>query len=397
MNMALEDVLVLDLGQIYNGPYCSMLLAFQGAKVIKIESPAGEVLRTRKRARDDKEPHEFLMLNSNKLGITLDLKSEQGKTFFTEMVRKADVLVENFAPGVMDRLGLGYEILKEVNPRLIYATGTGYGLDGPYSELPAMDLTVQAMGGVMATTGYPDGPPLKAGPAFGDFSGGVHLFGGIVTALYHRERTGKGQRVEVSMHDAIYPTLASPLGGYYDRPGEIPARTGNRHSGLAQCPYNVYPASDGYVAIFCMAERHWRSLAKYMDREDLLDDPRLETSVDRAQHMDELDGIISAWSEKRERWDLVQGLLEAHVPCAPVLSLPEVAEDEHLKARGMLREVEHPDFGRVTVPGSPIRLSDSPLECVTPAPRLGEHTEEVLEELVGPDRMSRAASRANSE
>lgn len=388
MSKALEDILVLDLGQIYNGPYCSMLLAFQGAKVIKIEPPTGETLRTRKRDRGDKEPHEFLMLNSNKLGITLDLKSEQGKSCFTEMVRKADVLVENFTPGVMERLGLEYETLKEINPRLVYATGTGYGLDGPYSELPAMDLTIQAMGGVMATTGYPNGPPLKAGPAFGDFSGGVHLFGGIMTALYHRERTGKGQKVEVSMHDTMYPTLASPLGGYYDRPGEIPSRTGNRHSGLAQCPYNVYPASDGYAAIFCMAERHWKSLVKYMNREDLLDDPRFETGADRSQHMDEVDGIISVWSEKRDRWGLVQGLLEAHVPCAPVLSLPEVAEDEHLKARGMVREVEHPDFGSITVPGSPIRLSDSPLERVTPAPRLGEHTEEVLEGLVDANRLS---------
>lgn len=382
MGSALEDILVLDLGQIYNGPYCSMLLAFQGAKVIKVEPPTGEVLRRRRRAHTDKEPHEFLMLNSNKSGITLDLKSEAGKRTFTELVKRADVVVENFAPGVMDRLGLGYDVLRELNPRLVYAASSGYGSTGPYSRLPAMDLTIQAMGGVMATTGYANDSPLKAGPAFGDFSGGVHLFGGIVTALYQRERTGRGQRVEVSMHDSIYPTLASPLGAHYDRPGQIPPRTGNRHSGLAQSPYNVYPTADGHIAIFCISERHWAALATYMVRPDLVADPRFATGPDRARNMDDLDEIISSWTAVYGRWELAEGLLEQHVPCAPVLSLAEVAQDEHLKARGMLREVEHPDYGRVVVPGSPIRLSESPLEQVRPAPRLGEHTEQVLGELL---------------
>jgi crotonobetainyl-CoA:carnitine CoA-transferase CaiB-like acyl-CoA transferase len=381
MGKALQDVLVLDLGQIYNGPYCSMLLAFQGAKVVKIEPLGGEALRNR--FGKGEEPHEFLILNSNKLGVSINLKAPEGKNLFLKMVEKADVVVENFSRGVMDRLSLGYEVLKEVNPRLIYASGTGYGLEGPYADLPAMDLTIQAMGGVMSTTGYPDGPPLKAGPAFGDFMGGIHLFGGIVTALYQRERTGRGQLVEVSMHDTIYPTLASPLGGLYNQERKIPERTGNHHSGLAYAPYNVYPVRDGHVAIFCISERHWISLAKRMGRDDLISMQKFSSNPDRAQHMQEIDELVGSWTVGFEKWNLVHELLAARVPCAPVLSLAEVAEDPHLKSRGMIHEIDHPKAGRTPVPGSPIRLSDSPLEEVIPAPLLGEHTEEVVRGVAG--------------
>lgn len=381
MSKALEDILVLDLGQIYNGPYCSMLLAFQGAKVVKVEPLDGEALRNR--FGENEDPHEFLMLNSNKFGVSVNLKTSEGRDLFLKMVERADVVVENFSRGAMDRLGLGYEVLGKTNPRLIYASGTGYGLEGPYADLPAMDLTIQAMGGVMSTTGYPDGSPLKAGPAFGDFMGGIHLFGGIVTALYQRERTGRGQLVEVSMHDAIYPTLASPLGGLYNQGGAVPERTGNRHSGLAYAPYNVYPAQDGHVTIFCISERHWQNLAQRMGREDLVSDQRLSSNSARARHMEEIDDLVSSWTAQFSKWDLVHDLLSVRVPCAPVLSLSEVAEDVHLKARGMIQDVEHPKSGRTPVPGSPIRLSDSPLEEVLPAPLLGEHSQEVLREICG--------------
>ena len=379
MKKALEDIVVLDLGQIYNGPYCSLMLAYQGAKVIKIEPIKGENLRVRRKG----DCHELLMLNSNKLGVSLDLKSPEGKEVFIELVKKADVLVENFSLGAMERLGLGYDFLSQINPKLIYASGKGYGLTGPYADRPAMDLTIQAMGGVMATTGFADKPPVKAGPALCDFLGGIHLFGGITTALYHREKTGKGQLVEVSMHDAIYPTLASALGAYYSQGGKVSERTGNQHSGMATAPYNVYPTEDGYIAILCVADRQWKSLLKVMGREDLLEDSRFQTNVDRSANTYIVDEIVTSWTSEKKKLDIADALIEAHVPHAPVNTIAEVADDPHLKYREMIREIEHPKEGKIKVPGSPIRLSDSPLKEVFAAPMIGEHTDQVLQELIG--------------
>ena len=379
MKKALEGTIVLDLGQIYNGPYCSLMLAYQGAKVIKIEPINGENLRVRRKG----DCHELLMLNSNKLGVSLDLKSEEGKEIFLELVKSADVVVENFSLGAMERLGLGYDVLSKINPRLIYASGKGYGLEGPYANRPAMDLTIQAMGGVMATTGFADKPPVKAGPALCDFLGGIHLFGGIATALYQREKTGKGQLVEVSMHDTIYPTLASALGAYYSQGGKVSQRTGNQHSGMATAPYNVYPTEDGYIAILCVADRQWKSLLKVMGKEELLNDECFQTNVDRSANTYIVDEIVTNWTSNRKKLDIADMLIKANVPHAPVQSIAEVADDPHLKYRKMIREIEHPKEGKIKVPGSPIRLSDSPLTEVFAAPMIGEHTDEVLQDLLG--------------
>ncbi|RHW37465.1 CoA transferase [Lysinibacillus yapensis] len=376
MQKALEDIVVLDLGQIYNGPYCTLMLAYQGATVIKIEPLTGEILH--QRVHDGEITHSFLMMNSNKYGMALDLKSEEGRNLFLELVKKADVLVENFSLNTMAKLGLDYSTLKEINPRLIYATGKGYGLDGPYANLPAMDVTIQAISGVVTSTGFPEGPPVKTGVAVADFMGGIHLFGGITTALYQREKTGKGQLVEVSMHDTIYPTLASPLAAHYSKRDDIPERTGNRHSGLAIAPYNIYPTSDGFIAIFCITQKHWENLVTYMNQEDLLTDPRFNSNVNRSKHIDDVDIIVGEWTIQRKKMELVQELREANVPCSPILSIQEVAEDEHLIARKMIRKVTHPIAGEVSVPGSPIRLYDSPLDEVRPAPLIGEHTDWIL-------------------
>ena len=261
MQSAFDGVRVLELGQIYNGPYCGLLLAQLGADVIKIEPPGGEHLRFR--AHQPVESHEFVMLNSNKRSVVLDLKTDAGRQALLDLVETADVLIENFAPGTMERLAArARERLLERNPRLIVASGKGYGSTGPYAHMSAMDITVQAMSGSAASTGEPDGPPTKAGAAFVDFSGGIHLFGAISAALFQRERTGLGQIVEVSMHDTIYPMLASSLGGLHNDPERpLPERTGNRHSGMAVAPYNIYPASDGWLAIICISERHWRGVA----------------------------------------------------------------------------------------------------------------------------------------
>lgn len=383
MKKALEDILVLDLSQIYQGPYCTLLLAYQGAKVIKIENPNGDLLRHRVA---DKNPHEFLMFNSNKRGMTLNLKTDEGRNIFLEMAKKADVVVENFTPGVMKRLGIDYETLKEINPRIIYASATGFGLEGPYKDFPGMDLTLQAISGIMATTGFPESPPVKAGPAICDLLGGIHLYGGITTALFHRERTGVGQLVEVSMHDTVYPSLASALSAYYEGGGSLPQRTGNRHSGLRMAPYNVYETSDGHVAIICVSEKHWENLATLMGKENLIGQRGYKNTIERSSNMEVVDDMITAWTQEHKKWDLVDKLRKARVPCSPVLTIDEVANDPHLKSREMIKEVNHPVAGITMVPGNPIRLSKSTLGEVKPSPYLGEHTEVILKEMLNTDQ-----------
>ncbi|WP_019631448.1 CaiB/BaiF CoA transferase family protein [Actinomadura atramentaria] len=386
---AFDGVRVLELGQVYNGPYCGLLLAQLGADVIKIEPPGGETLRFR--SVEGAETHEFVMLNSNKRSVALDLKTAAGRDVLLDLVDTADVLIENFAPGTMGRLGLSAATLLERNPRLVYATGKGYGLTGPYAGMSAMDITVQAMSGAIACTGDPDGPPTKAGPAFIDFSGGVHLFAGIASALFQRERTGRGQVVEVSMHDTVYPMLASALGGLYNDPSRpLPERTGNRHSGLAVAPYNVYRAADGWLAVISISDRHFAGVARAIGRPEMPDDPRFADRFARVRNIDALDAEIERWTSARDRAAAVAALAEQGVPCAPVRTVREVSEDPHLRERGMIRDVQHPRRGSVPVPGCPIRLDDSPLADVAPAPDLGDATDDVLAALCGydPDRIS---------
>ena len=260
--LPLRGIRVLDLTQIYNGPYATFLMAMAGAEVIKVEPPGGEYLRRRDARAGAFMP--FAMLNGCKKSISLNLKSEKGRALFLDLVEGADVVAENFAPGVMDRLGVGFDVLRARNPRIIFASGSGYGQDGGYRDLMAMDLTVQAMSGVMSVTGYPDGPPTKAGAALCDFFGGTHLYGAIVTALYRRTTTGVGAWVDVAMLDAVYPTMASNIGMLSRGRNDIPSRTGNRHGGLSLCPYNVYPTSDGYIAIICNNDKHWQGLLSAM-------------------------------------------------------------------------------------------------------------------------------------
>ena len=378
----LDGMLVLDLGQIYNGPYCGLLLSFMGARVLKIEAPEGDVVRRRKR---NVEPYPLVMLNSNKESVVLDLKHSEGKALLLRLVRKADVVVENFAAGVMDRLGLGWEVLRAENARLVYGTGTGFGLTGPYRDLPAMDLTIQAMSGIMNATGFPDRPPVKAGPAVCDFLGGVHLFGGIMSALLHRERTGQGQLVEVAMLEAAVMALASALGVHMDgEDGRTPPRTGNRHPALAMAPYNVYPTNDGYVAIFTASDRHWDSITRVLDREDLLTNPDYAGTPDRAARTEEIDAMVEAWTRPRSKDEVMAILTKAHVPCAPVRTTREVANDPHLMSRDVWVDIEHPRRGKTRVPRSPIRLHGcAPGLVARPAPLLGQDTDRVLSELLG--------------
>ncbi|HKP57394.1 MAG TPA: CoA transferase [Polyangiales bacterium] len=377
-----EGLVVLDLTQIYNGPYATFLLAQAGASVIKIEPPRGEHLRTRFRSPGVTEP--FAVLNANKRCVTLDLKNPAGIEVFLELLAKADVVVENFAPGVMDRLGLGDAVLRARNPRLIIASGSGYGSHGPYRDYPAMDVTVQAMSGVLAVTGLPDGTPVKAGPAVSDFFGGVHLYGAIVTALYRRALTGRGSSVEVSMMSAVYPSLLSNLG--LAREGVKPTpRAGNRHGGLLMAPYNVYPTADGAIAILSVTQAHWVAIAATLEHPEWCDDPRFASHFARVKNMDELDGLIGEQTSHLPKDELCTRLVRARVPCAPVRELAEVIEDPHLHATGMLRWFEHPEHGRILVHGSPLVFKEEAPAAYAPSQRLGEDTHAVLEELCGLD------------
>jgi CoA:oxalate CoA-transferase len=377
----LEGVTVVDLGQIYNGPYCTFLMAMAGAKIIKIEAKGGENLRRRGVVGGAALP--FAMLNSNKTFATLNLKSEHGCELLRQMVKKADVLVENFAPGAMERLGVGYEMLRVVNPKLVYGSGSGFGRSGPNKNYPAMDLTVQAMAGIMNVTGYPDRPPVKAGPALCDFFGGVHLYGAIMTALYEREKTGVGRLVEVSMQEAVYASLSSNLGLHHSMGNSVPPRTGNRHGGLAESPYNVYPTADGHIAIICVSETHWKALLKAMQREDLQTDERYADLKQRVEHMDEVDELVAGFTGQQTKKVLFDLLMSHRVPCAPVRDLDEVVNDEHMHARRALEWVEHPMYGRVCLPNSPLRFDGVEPMAIRPSGALGCDNEEVYGDWLG--------------
>lgn len=378
----LDGITVLDLGQIYSGPYCTLLLAYLGAEVIKVEPIGGE--HTRERVTGQ-ESHAYVMLGSSKQAICVNLKHEAGRELFLGLVSQADVVVENFARGTMDRLGLGFEQLQSVNPGIVLASAKGFNADSPLSRYLAMDLTVQAMTSILSVTGFPENPPVKAGAAISDMMGGVTLALGVVAALFQRERTGQGQHVEVAMQDALIPTLASNLAAYFEAAGERPERTGNRHGGLAVAPYNVYQCGDGWIAILCARDRQWKALLAAMGREDLLDDERFETVATRAAHIDAVDQLVGAWTAGWTRDRLVDYLVESSVPCAPVRTLAELAEDDFQREHGMLPEIDHRTLGRVRVFGNPISMSGAEPVPITAAPLLGQDTDSVLSARLGLD------------
>lgn len=371
MQGPLSGIKVVDLTQIYNGPYATFLMAMAGADVIKIEPPGGE--HTRRRQRDGggaQIPH--AMLNSGKRFVVLDLKTDEGKEALTRLIAEGDVLVENFRPGVMTRLGFSNERVREINPRIICASSSGFGTTGPYREYPAMDLAVQAMSGVLSVTGFAEHPPVKAGPAIADFNAGVHLYGGIVTALLERELTGVARAVEVSMFEAIYPALASNLGLMSGTNRNHSPRTGNRHGGLSISPYNVYECADGHCAILANNEHQWRALASYFDQEWAITDPRYETMYERVKRIDEVDCMVAEWAREQTKEQLFQGLIAVGVPCSPVRELSEVMEDRHMHARRALLNIEHPIYGPMTLPTSPIVYEGVPRDIRWPSRALGE-------------------------
>jgi formyl-CoA transferase len=375
----LQGIRVIDLTQVYNGPYATYMMARNGAEVIKIEPPGGEHLR--KRAGGSALP--FAMLNGNKRSMVLDLKTPEAVAAVLRLVESADVLVENFTPGVMGRLGMGWDVLRARNPRLIYACSSGYGIDGPYRDYPAMDLSVQAMSGIMSNTGFADGPPVKAGNTACDFIAGTHVYAGVMTALFERERSGLGQMVEIAMLEAAYFTLTSNLGALFREGGEGReiGRTGNRHGGMSICPYNVYPAADGFIAILCSNDKHFAALMKALELPELGDNPHYALNKNRVAHMDAIDAVIGARTAQLSKEELFARIMTAKVPSAPVRTLTEVVNDRHLHARGALRWLEHPEHGRLVIAETPLRLHGNERPAYLPSVPLGQDTQAILDGL----------------
>lgn len=372
--LPLDGITVLDLGQIYQGPYAGFLLSMAGARVIKIEQTRGEPLR----ARGDSLP--YAALNSSKEAVTLDLKSSEGREMFLGLAASADVVLVNYAPGVPEKLGIDAESLWKVNPQLVFAHASGFGLSGPDSAQTAMDITVQAHMGPMSVTGHPDQPPVKAGVAFVDFLGGAHLYGAIVSALFDAQRTGKGRLVETSMAEATYHTLCSNMLSWHQT-GASP-RTGNKHAAMGVAPYDVYQCSDGHVALISVTNRHWRSVLEVIGREDLLTDPRFRHNTDRAAHMGAVDELVEEWTRQRSREEVASLLGAAGVPIAVVRNVEEVVKDQHLIERQFLQWVSHPTLGEIPLPHSPLRFHGSTLRELDLFHAIGEDNESVYGEFL---------------
>lgn len=393
---ALDHIKVLDLTQFEAGPSCTELLAFLGAEVIKIESPKGgdqgRYLITDKPGLDS--PY-FLLLNANKKSVTLNLKSEQGLSLFKRLLPHFDVMVENYGPGAIQELGLGYEVISQINPRIIYAQVKGFGTYGPYSTYKSFDMIAQATGGAMSVTGTPETEPLRPGPTIGDTGTGVHCAVGILAALLQRDKTGKGQRVEVAMQDAVVNLTRIGMMGHYL--GDVPAqRRGNRITNLA--PTDLYPCSPGgpndYAYLITTTQEMWENLMTAIGQAQLLTDPRFIDQRSRNKHFDEIFTIIASWTRQRSKFEVMRILGEVGVPCGAVLDSGDVLANEHLKARGMIRTIEHPTRGSFTMPGCAVQLSESPVE-VRPSPLLGQHNLEILGDLLGLSNVDLANLKEN--
>ena len=391
---ALAGTTVIDLTQMLAGPYCTMMLADQGARVIKIEPVHGDPTRQFGPFPDDDEERHFggyfQSTNRNKLSLGLDLKTAQGRDILLRLVREADILVENFRAGVMDRLGVGYEVLAAENPRLVYATIRGFGDPrtgaSPHVDRPAFDVVAQAMGGAMGITGPDAQTPIKIGPGIGDIFPAALAAFGLLAAYHHAVRTGEGQFVDVSMYDGVV-SLCERLIYQYSYTGRSPVPEGNQHPIL--CPFGVFSASDGQVTIGCPRDSFWGELATIMGRPELADDQRFRTNNDRLAHRNETVAIVEEWTRSRTKAEIAKAL-GLRVPFGPVNTAAEIYADPHVKLRDMLVEVEHPGSARpVTIASTPIRMTATPGGVTRRAPLTGEHSDEVLKTIgMSPDEIA---------
>ncbi|MBV2365073.1 formyl-CoA transferase [Streptomonospora nanhaiensis] len=406
MTKALDGVRVLDMTHVQSGPSATQILAWLGADVIKLEAPSGDITRRQLRDLPDVDSLYFTMLNGNKRSITLNTKTDEGKRIFLDLVKRSDVLVENFAPGALDRMGFTWEVLKEANPRLIYASIKGFG-PGAYAHFKAYEVIAQAMGGSMSTTGFESGPPLATGAQIGDSGTGMHTVAGILAALYQRTSTGRGQRVEVAMQDAVLnlcrvklrdqQRLAhGPLAEYPNESfGDEVPRSGNA-SGGGQPGWAVRTAPGGpndYVYVI-VQPAGWEPIARIIGRPELADDPEWATPEARLDKLDKMFALIEEWSATLPKWDVLAALNEHNIPCGPILSTREIIEDPTLNGNGIVTTVEHPQRGAYKTVGLPIRMSDSPAD-IDRSPLLGEHNTEVYQGELGLSADELAALKAN--
>jgi formyl-CoA transferase len=403
---ALEGIRVLDMTHVQSGPSATQILAWLGADVVKLEAPTGDITRQQLRDLPDVDSLYFTMLNCNKRSITLNMKSDEGKQLFIEMVKKSDVLVENFGPGAVDRMGFTWDRLQELNPRLVYASIKGFG-EGPYTHYKAYEVVAQAMGGSMTTTGFEDGPPVATGAQIGDSGTGMHAVAGILAALVQRGSTGRGQRVTVAMQHAVLnlcrvklrdqQRLAhGPLAEYPNEQftDEVP-RSGNA-SGGGQPGWAVKCAPGGpndYIYVIVQPPG-WAPIAKLIGRPELADDPEWSTPAARLPKLDKMFQLIEEWSSRLSKWDALAELNALNVPCGPILSTKELIEDASLADNNMVVTVDHPERGAFKTVGCPIKLSDSPVKVET-SPLLGQHNEDVYVRELGVDPQRLAELKTN--
>lgn len=384
MKKPLAGVRVLDLTQAYSGPFCTMNLADMGAEVIKIERPGtGDQTRTWGPFKNDWSAY-FAYVNRNKKGVTLNMKEEEGKKIFADMVKEADVVVENYKVGTLAKLGFDYETLKGLNPGIIYANISGYGLEGPLAKRPAYDIVAQGMSGMMSVTGYPDQPPVKLGPSIGDNYSGAYLCMGILAALYKKQATGEGSRIDVSMVDTLFSVMENFV-VKYTVAGETPTRAGNIDPGIA--PFDSFSAKDADFVMGCGTDRMFENLCEAIGREDLLEDPRFKTNNLRCEnYLPDLKNEIEKFTKTKTVAELEEIIAPCGIPFGPINDIPTIADSELIASRNMLWSVNQPGMdAEIKIPGCPIKIHGYEDKCEKAAPILGENNADVYAELLGYD------------
>jgi crotonobetainyl-CoA:carnitine CoA-transferase CaiB-like acyl-CoA transferase len=375
----LHGIRVIDLTRVLAGPFCSMSLGDMGAEVIKVEEPGkGDDTRGWPPFANGESTY-FMSVNRNKKSLTLNMKAPDGQAILCRLIAKADVVIENFRPGTMERLGFGYDALRKLNPRLIYCSISGFGESGPESSRPGYDLIVQGESGVMDLTGFPDGPPVKVGNSIGDLVAGMSAAQGVTLALLARSKSGKGQKVEIGMLDVMASLLTYQAGLYWNAGGR-PTRRGNQHPSIV--PYEVFQAQDAYMTLGVANNSLWERMCGAIGREDLANDARFDSEAKRVTNRDALGPLLNSTFATRPAAEWLARLDNAGVPAGRIKTVAEVCESEHLRARGMFVRLAHPKAGSVTAMGVPIRLWDTPGAPQSPAPLLGQHTDEILSGLL---------------